>query len=165
MSRLKPQHPRPHTVAELGAEDGRRTSAKTERGLVDTTPSWWPAAIEMPPQWRERFEALTGDCRTDRDGREVAYFVAKVRNQTGQGPTFAEVFQERFGDDGLHPAWPTNMSNTARAKVLALFRRDVAIQWRRAGWVTWEPGVPRSLKAGPAFWHRVKSRQARKAVR
>ncbi len=134
--------------------------------VLDTTPWWWrPAATEVPLEWRERFEELTDESRADRDGRSAAYFVAKVRSQSGQGPTFGEMFQERFGDAGLHPAWPTDLSNTTRAKIRTLFRRDVAIQWRRAGWILWEPGVPRSLKPGPAFWQRVGSRHARRSSR
>lgn len=129
--------------------------------MTDSRPVWWSASeIEAPDAWREAFEALTADADADRHGLTAGIFIARVRRRTGRGPTFTELFGEVFREEFLHPEWPPGLSNASRVAILRSFRLHVAIQWKRRGWIAWDPGVARSLRVGPTFRERSRARQA-----
>lgn len=93
-------------------------------------------------------------------GLAAAIFIARVRRRTGRGPTFSELFAELFPHHQLHPEWPPGLTYPVRATIHHAFRLHVAIQWKRGGWISWEPGVERSLRVGPTFRARSRARQA-----
>jgi hypothetical protein len=129
--------------------------------VTDSRPIWWTATeVEAPDTWRAAFAALTADTVADRHGLTAGIFIARVRRRTGRGPTFTELFGEVFKDEPLHPEWPPGLSNASRAAVLRSFRLHVAVQWKRRGWVSWDPGVARSLRVGRTFRECSRKRQA-----
>ncbi|TXK12344.1 hypothetical protein FVP77_02365 [Microbacterium hatanonis] len=129
---------------------------------VDTRPPWWRATPgDPPPHWYIAFEVLTGDERGADWGMAAAIHVARIRRRTGRGPTFAEVFDELLPQSSpLQPPWPAHVSSKSRHDIMQSFRRHVAIEWKRQGWINWDVGVPRSLRVGPSFRERSRSRQA-----
>lgn len=129
--------------------------------MTDSRPIWWSAIeVEAPETWRDAFEALTDDATADSHGLTAGIFIARCRRRTGRGPTFAELFSEVYKAEPLHPEWPEGLSNAARAAILRSFRLHVAVQWKRRGWVAWDPGVARSLRVGRTFRERSRKRQA-----
>lgn len=132
--------------------------------MTDSRPIWWSAAeVEAPAEWITTFRALTDEERADELGLFAAIFIARVRRRTGRGPTFSEFFAELFQEHALHPAWPAGLTYPVRATIHHAFRLHVAIQWKRRGWISWDPGVERSLRVGPAFRERSRARQAARA--
>ncbi len=96
-------------------------------------------------------------------GLTAAIFIARVRRRTGRGPTFSELFSEVFQDEPLHPGWPDGLTYPVRASIHHAYRLHVAIQWKRRGWISWDPGVERSLRVGPTFREQSRARQAARA--
>lgn len=132
--------------------------------MTDPRPIWWSAAeVEAPAEWIAAFKALTDKVRSDALGLTAAIFIARVRRRTGRGPTFSELFAELFEDEPLHPEWPGGLTYPVRANIHHAFRLHVAIQWKRGGWISWDPGVERSLRVGPEFRERSRARQAARA--
>ncbi|WP_337007404.1 MULTISPECIES: hypothetical protein [unclassified Microbacterium] len=132
--------------------------------MTDLRPIWWSAAeVEAPAEWIAAFKALTDKVRSDALGLTAAIFIARVRRRTGRGPTFSELFAELFEDEPLHPEWPSGLTYPVRANIHHAFRLHVAIQWKRGGWISWDPGVERSLRVGPEFRERSRARQAARA--
>ncbi len=132
--------------------------------MTDPRPIWWSATeVEAPNAWIEAFIALTEEDRSDELGLAAGIFIARVRRRTGRGPTFSELVAELFADEPLHPEWPTGLTYPVRASIHHAFRLHVAIQWKRRGWISWDPGVERSLRVGPTFRARSRARQAARA--
>jgi hypothetical protein len=132
--------------------------------VTDSRPIWWSATeVEAPDAWIEAFIALTDEVRADVLGLAAAIFIARVRHRAGRGPTFSELFAELFEDEPLHPDWPAGLTYPVRTTIHHAFRLHVAIQWKRGGWISWDPGVERSLRVGPTFRARSRARQATKA--
>ncbi|WP_314651209.1 hypothetical protein [uncultured Microbacterium sp.] len=132
--------------------------------MTDSRPIWWSAAeVEAPDAWIAAFKALTDEQQADRMGLTAAIFIARARRRTGRGPTFSELFAELFPRDQLHPEWPPGLTYPVRATIHHAFRLHVAIQWKRGGWINWEPGVERSLRVGPTFREKSRARQAARA--
>ncbi len=129
---------------------------------IDTRPIWWRAIEGTPPiEWRIAFEGLTGDEHADRWGLAAAIFIVRVRRRTGQGPTFAELFDALFPENSsLHPSLPAGVSRSAHAQTMRLFRLHVAVEWKRRGWINFETNVPRSLRVGRTFREQSRQRQA-----
>lgn len=129
--------------------------------MTDSRPIWWRAADrDVPAEWVESFDALTSDALVDHYGLAAGVFITRTRRRTGQGPTFSEMFRELFEEGTLHPEWPPGMNNPTRTAIQDSFRRHVAIQWKRRGWISWDPGVPRSLRVGHVFRERSRAWQA-----
>lgn len=129
--------------------------------MTDPRPVWWSSTeIEAPETWRDAFEALTDDAAADRHGLTAAVFIARFRRRARRGPTFSELFGGVFEEASLHPEWPDGLSSAARAAILRSFRLHVAVQWKRRGWIAWDPGVARSLRVGRTFRERSRERQA-----
>lgn len=132
--------------------------------MTDHRPIWWSATeVEAPGAWIEAFDTLTTDAVADRHGLTAGIYIARVRRRTGRGPTFTELFGEVLKEERPHPEWPAELSNVARAAIGRSFRLHVAIQWKRRGWIAWDPGVARSLRVGPAFRECSRARQAARA--
>lgn len=132
--------------------------------MTNPRPIWWSAAeVNAPNAWIEAFDALTDEERADELGLAAAIFIARVRRRTGRGPTFSELFAKVFLEEPLHPDWPTGLTYPVRATIHHAFRLHVAIQWRRRGWISWEPGVERSLRVGRRFREQSRARQAARA--
>lgn len=129
--------------------------------MTDSRPIWWSATeVEAPDAWIAAFQALTDEDRADEMGLIAAIFIARVRRRTGRGPTFSELFSELFAHDQLHPEWPPGLTYPVRATIHHAFRLHIAIQWKRGGWISWDPGIERSLRVGPTFRERSRARQA-----
>ncbi|GEK85187.1 hypothetical protein GCM10007198_19180 [Microbacterium aerolatum] len=132
--------------------------------MTDSRPIWWRATEAPPPAaWCDAFDALTTDELADHQGLGAGIYIARVRRRTGRGPTFSELFAEIFKDTPLHPEWPEDLTNSQRSAIRNSFRLHVAIQWKRRGWISWDPGVARSLRVGPTFRERSRARQAARA--
>lgn len=132
--------------------------------MTDSRPIWWSAAeVKAPDAWIAAFRALTDEEQADEMGLTAAIFIARVRRRTGRGPTFSELFAELFPHDQLHPEWPPGLTYPVRATIHHAFRLHVAIQWKRGGWISWDPGVERSLRVGPTFREKSRARQAARA--
>lgn len=132
--------------------------------MTDSRPIWWVAAAGDPPhEWVVAFEALTDESLADHYGLAAGIFVARVRRRSGHGPTFTELFRELFEESQLHPEWPEGLNNVMRAAILHSYRLHVAIQWKRRGWINWDPGVARSLRVGRVFREHSRARQAARA--
>lgn len=132
--------------------------------MTDPRPIWWSATeIDAPAEWIAAFNALTGEARADELGLAAGIVIARVRRRTGRGPTFSELFAELFKNEQLHPEWPAGLTYPVRASIHHAFRLHVAIQWRRRGWISWDPGVERSLRVGPTFREQSRARQAARA--
>lgn len=132
--------------------------------VTDPRPIWWSVTeVNTPPAWVAAFNALTGEDRSDELGLAASIFIARVRRRTGRGPTFSELFSELFHEEPLHPEWPTGLTYPVRATIHHAFRLHVAIQWKQGGWISWDPGVERSLRVGPTFRERSRARQAARA--
>ncbi|SDG15370.1 hypothetical protein [Microbacterium sp. 77mftsu3.1] len=129
---------------------------------VDTRPIWWRAIEGNPPtEWDLAFEGLTGDELADEWGLAAAVLIARVRRKTGQGPTFAELFEALLPETSyIHPRWPSGVTRSARAQTMRLFRLHVAIEWKRRGWINFDTNVSRSLRVGRAFRQQSRQRQA-----
>lgn len=132
--------------------------------MTDSRPIWWSAEeVEAPDAWIAAFSALTDEERAEEMGLTAAIFIARTRRRTGRGPTFSELFSELFPHDQLHPEWPPGLTYRVRATIHHAFRLHVAIQWKRGGWISWDPGIERSLRVGPTFRARSRARQAARA--
>lgn len=132
--------------------------------MTDPRPILWSATeVKAPDAWIEAFNSLTAEERADELGLAAGIYVARVRRRTGRGPTFSELFAELFKDTPLHPEWPSGLTYPVRATIHHAFRLHVAIQWRRRGWISWDPGVERSLRVGPTFREQSRARQAARA--
>jgi hypothetical protein len=121
--------------------------------VLDTRPIWW-RAIEAPPPdtWVYAFEDFTGQDTADQWGLGAAIFIAQMRRRTGSGPTFSELFRELLIDtNGVPSELPEDIELLQRRNLISNFRIYVAIDWKRRGWVSWNPNVPRSLRVGRAF--------------
>lgn len=121
--------------------------------FLNTRPIWW-RAIEAPPPrpWVDAFEEFTGEDTADQWGLGAAIIIAQTRRRTGSGPTFAELFKEILIDsNGVPSELPDHIAFLHRRKLISDFRMYVAIDWKRRGWVSWNPQVPRSLRVGRAF--------------
>ncbi|WP_241965157.1 hypothetical protein [Microbacterium telephonicum] len=99
----------------------------------------------------------------DELGLAAAIFIARVRRRSGTGPTFRELFDELFQSRPLHPEWPTGLNRQARSRIHRAFIMQVAIQWKRRGWISWDPGVTHSLRTGREFRVRSRAFQASRA--
>lgn len=138
----------------------RRKAAPAQVGVIvevsvvsDTRPIWW-RAVEAPPPaiWQDTFNDFTGEDTAGQWGLGAAVFIAQTRRRTGSGPTFSEMFKAILIDtDGLPSALPDSIDSMQRRRLIRDFRIHVAIEWKRRGLVDWTPGVPRSLRVGPAF--------------
>lgn len=121
--------------------------------VSNTRPIWWRAVEAPPPDiWLDTFEDFTGEDTADQWGLGAAIFIAQTRRRTGSGPTFSEMFKAILIDtDGVPSRLPETIEPVPRRKLIGDFRICVAIDWKRRGWVSWNPNVPRSLRVGRAF--------------
>lgn len=121
--------------------------------VLDTRPIWWRAVEAPPPDiWADTFHDFTGTDTADQWGLGAAVFIAQTRRRTGSGPTFSELFRELLIDsNGVPSELPQSIELVQRRRLISDFRIYVAIDWKRRGWLSWNPNVPRSLRVGRAF--------------
>ena len=129
--------------------------------VIDTRPIWWRAFDGPPPTlWVVMFDELTGDESVDQWGLAAGIFIAQTRHRTKLGPTFSEMFAHLLPDtSGLPGPLSEKWEKAARRRLVGDFRLHVAIAWRQRDWISWNPGVERSLRTGRAF--RARSRHYR----
>ena len=130
--------------------------------ISPATAVWWRISNGYPPpQWIDAFEDFTGRETADEWGLAAAVVIAQTRKRTGRGPTFGELFLELLPDSSGAPSrLPTDLSSAERSRVHHDFRRYAAIEWKRRHWISWESGVTRSLRVGPAFRERSRIHRA-----
>jgi hypothetical protein len=121
--------------------------------VPDTRPIWWRAVEAPPPDtWADTFQSFTGSDTADEWGLGAAIIIARTRRRTGSGPTFSELFKELLSDtNGVPSPLPDSIDIVQRRRLISDFRIYVAIVWKRRGWVSWNPNVPRSLRVGRRF--------------
>lgn len=121
--------------------------------IVDPRPIWWRAVPDPPPAaWMAMFEAFTGEETADEWGLAAAIFIARTRRRTGYGPTFSELFAYLIPDAaGLPSRLPDGYSYMERRRLAGEFRLAAAVEWKRRGWISWDPGATRSLRVGRVF--------------
>jgi len=129
---------------------------------VPPQPSWWRIGVGHPPDdWVKAFEKLTAEAAVDDWGLAAAIFVARTRRRSGRGPTFRELFRALLPDwDGVPSRLPPELNYAARKRVIKDFRLQAATVWKRAGWISWDPGIARSLRVGRTFRQRSRQHQA-----
>jgi len=129
--------------------------------VSNTRPIWWRAVETPPPSaWVNAFEHFTSCDSADEWGLGAAIFVSQIRRRTGSGPTFSELFREILIDtNGIPSELPESIDLLQRRKLVSDFRMHVAIEWKRRGWVSWTPIVPRSLRVGHSFRERSHQRR------
>lgn len=128
--------------------------------IVDPRPVWWRAVDGPPPTiWTIMFEEFTGADTADEWGLAAAIFIARVRHRTGHGPTFSELFAELDPDSRGVPSPLPSRTYLERRRLIGDFRLSVAIEWKRRGWISWDPHVTRSLRVGRVFRERSRQRQ------
>ena len=115
--------------------------------------AWWRDINHPPPaSWRYAFEEFTRDDAADEWALAAAIFIAQYRRRHSQGPTFRELFEHLLPDTGGVPsALPSEWEALDRRRGSNGFRRHVAIEWRRRGYIGYETQVTRSLRVGPRF--------------
>lgn len=130
--------------------------------------SWWRGVSHPPPSaWRYVFEEFTGDGTADEWALAAAIFIARYRRRHSQGPTFREVFEHLLPDtEGVPSRLPSDWDVLDRRRANSGFRKHVAIEWRRRGYIGFDRHVTRSLRVGPRFREqsRALNAVARKAV-
>jgi hypothetical protein len=133
--------------------------------VSESRPTWWRVVAGDPPRsMLDAFDEVTGDDHADAWGLSAALVVARTRRETGEGPSFSELFQELMPRvSKLTVEWPTGTNAWARSATLRAFRLYAAVEWKRRGWISWDVGVARSLRTGRTFSNRGK--QLRKADR
>jgi hypothetical protein len=121
--------------------------------IVNPRPIWWRAVPDPPPAaWTMMFHFFTDGDTVDEWGLAAAIFIARVRRRTGRGPTFSELFGYLLPDtSGLPSPFPDGYSYMERRRLAGEFRLSAAIEWKRRGWISWEPGVTSSLRVGRVF--------------
>ncbi|GAA4168016.1 hypothetical protein [Gryllotalpicola koreensis] len=111
-------------------------------------------------------ETLTGEDTADEWGLAAAIFIARTRRKTGRGPTFSELFTYLLPDtSGLPAPFPDGYAYPQRRRLAGEFRLFAAIEWKRRGWVSWEPGVTRSLRVGRVFREHSRALQQQRAAK
>lgn len=115
--------------------------------------AWWRSANHPPPAaWSYTFEEFTNDETADEWALAAAIFVAQYRRRHSQGPTFRELFEHLLPDsDGVPCRLPADWDALDRRRGGNEFRRHVAIEWRRRGYIGYDRQVTRSLRVGPRF--------------
>lgn len=112
------------------------------------------------------FEAFTGEDTADEWGLAAAIFIARTRRRAGHGPTFSELFAYLIPDAaGLPSRLPNGYSYMERRRLAGEFRLAAGIEWKRRGWISWEPGVTRSLRVGRVFREHSRALRASREVK
>lgn len=123
-------------------------------------PIWWRGQGGFSPTvWTDAFLTFTCDETADEWGLAAAILIARTRRRTGRGPTFADLFRELLLDGDGFPGPLAGLAYLDRWNVVREFRRHVAIEWRRRGWINWDLGVERSLRTGRVFQERSRQRR------
>ncbi|MGW9156110.1 hypothetical protein [Microbacterium sp. NPDC055665] len=124
---------------------------------------WWSGVNHPPPaQWKYAFEDFTGEETADEWGLAAAIFIAQYRRRHSHGPTFRELFEHLLPDTGGFPSLlPAEWDALDRRRGGNGFRRHVAIEWRRRGYIRYEPQVTRSLRVGQRFREQSRALNAR----
>lgn len=114
---------------------------------------WWRDVNHPPPaEWSYTFEEFTSDETADEWALAAAIFVAQYRRRHSQGPTFRELFEHLLPDtSGVPSRLPSDWDALDRRRGSNEFRRHVAIEWRRRGYIGYDMQVTRSLRVGPRF--------------
>lgn len=115
-------------------------------------PAWWPTdEVPVPADWVSCFTALAEEPSRSEWGLRAAVHIASTRKRTGHGPSFAELFEHLLPENGGLPSpVPAEVPARLRREVTRGFRYHVALEWRRAGWISWSR-TARSLRVGRAF--------------
>lgn len=133
--------------------------------IVATQPStsWWRGVGHPPPAaWCYTFEEFTNDDTADEWALAAAIYVAQHRRRHSQGPTFRELFEHLLPDTaGIPSRLPADWDALDRRRGSNVFRRHVAIEWRRRGYISYDKHVTRSLRVGPRFREQSRALNAR----
>ena len=108
------------------------------------------APSQIPVQWVELFESLTGPDSGNVWGLRAAISITRYRKTHRQGPTFAELFAALGITSMPVPVDGKDADAGSGQRDLYQFRRHVAVHWRRLGWIQWDHRS-RSLRVGRAF--------------
>ena len=129
--------------------------------MSEAYPIWWRGVGAPPPaEWAYVFEDFTGDDSADEWAIAAAVFIAQTRRRTGVGPTFFELFSFLLPDTGGMPGpFPDALGPDERRRAISGFRGHVTIEWRRRAMISFDKGVPRSLRVGREFRARSRQRQ------
>lgn len=125
--------------------------------------TWWRGGSYPPPTaWSYSFEEFTSDETADEWALAAGIFVAQYRRRHAQGPTFRELFEHLLPDTGGIPSrLPADWDALERRRRSNDFRRHVAIEWRRRGYIGYDKQVTRSLRVGPRFREQSRALNAR----
>lgn len=133
--------------------------------IVATKPStsWWRGVSHPPPAaWCYAFEEFTNDETADQWALAAAIYIAQYRRRHSQGPTFRELFEHLLPDSGGVPSrLPSEWDAFDRRRGSNGFRRHVAIEWRRRGYISYDKQITRSLRVGPRFREQSRALNAR----
>lgn len=127
--------------------------------------SWWRGVSHPPPAtWVYVFEDFTEDEKADEWALAAAIFIAQYRRRQSRGPTFRELFEHLLPDSaGIPSSLPADWDIMERRRGISGFRRHIAIDWRRRGYIGFDREVTRSLRVGPRFRERSRALQIRRA--
>lgn len=76
--------------------------------------------------------------------------IARVRIETGTGPSFSELFHELLPHTaGIPTPLPEEFAYPDRRYAINRFRYGCGIAWANLGWIRWRRGIERSLDTGP----------------
>lgn len=124
--------------------------------------AWWRGVSHPPPAaWKYAFEEFTSDDTADEWALAAAIFVAQYRRRHSHGPTFRDLFAHLLPDTGGVPSrLPNDWDAVDHRRGSNDFRRHVAIEWRRRGYIGYDKQVARSLRVGPRFRAQSRARNA-----
>lgn len=135
-------------VSHLAGGGQARSKGAPQRVVV----LWDRDDLPTPEGWCEIFADMTTVPVSGQWGRRAALYIAQVRERTGEGPTFSELFRELMPDtDGAPGLLPEEFTSSDRQYAAHRFRYGCAIAWANLGWIRWRRKTPRSLDAGPRF--------------
>lgn len=141
----------------------RATAIVTVIVVTKPSTSWWRGVGHPPPAaWCYTFEEFTNDDTADEWALAAAIYIAQHRRRHSQGPTFRELFEHLLPDTGGIPSrLPADWDTLDRRRGSNGFRRHVAIEWRRRGFISYDKHVTRSLRVGPRFREQSRALNAR----
>lgn len=99
-------------------------------------------------------------------GLAASLFVMHYRRRNSEGPTFREVFEHLLPETGGAPSLLLGWEPAERMQTVHRFRYIVLTNWKKCGFVEFDAGVTRSLRAGPQFRESaIRERHIRDLVR
>ena len=116
---------------------------------VDLATVQVPAAF--PREWQTVLDELTQSSWSSQLGLRAARYTARIRLRTGDGPTFAELFNYLWPLHGGVPSpLPEELTGSQRREVREKFRSGVSAHLARSGWIH-ATAKTRSLRPGPRY--------------